>query len=99
MAVLQIYLHHLYLLPSFSPARRSVIARNTLDILMLHKRFTKALVSILEEEGIFDGQSDVEEQNLVGATRRIAAEFVQEVCTLLLHFRFFFLSGYLRSNC
>jgi hypothetical protein len=51
---------------------------------MLHKRLTKSLVSILEEEGIFDGQSDVDEQNLVGATRRIAAEFVEEVSSFSL---------------
>lgn len=78
----QVYLHHLYLLPSFCPSRRAIIARNTLDLLMLHKRFSKALVDVLAEEGIrpvAPPTAPLEERSIVRASRRIAAVFVHEV--------------------
>ncbi|KAL7413206.1 hypothetical protein BDY24DRAFT_76297 [Mrakia frigida] len=79
VTLVHIYLHHLFLLPSFTPSRRAAITRNTLELLMLHKRFSKALVSILREEGLMSEHGgNMEESKILSATRRVAEVFVQE---------------------
>ena len=75
----QIYLHHLFLLPSFTPTRRAAITRNTLDLLMLHKRFSKSLVDIIREEGLTATGGGVgAEERIVAATKRVAMVFAEE---------------------
>jgi len=57
---------------------------------MLHKRFSKALVSILREEGLMSERGEtMEESRILSATRRVAEVFFQEVSLRQLWFRAF----------
>lgn len=84
--LVQVYLHRLFQLPFFNAQRGGIVARNTRDLLLIHKRFSHSLVNILSEEGVWMapgatvGSLDRSELNLERTTRRIAQAFLDEVC-------------------
>jgi hypothetical protein len=71
------------MLPTFTAERRDVVARNTLDLLVIHKRFTQSLVAIASQEQLRSPDDRTAERvsdaDLDRAARRIARVFVEEV--------------------
>lgn len=71
------------MLPNFTAERRDVVARNTLDLLVLHRRFTQSLVAIASQEHLRSPDDQTAESlsdvDLDRAARRIARVFVEEV--------------------